>query len=355
MNIYIPEIDFYNYQPREIFILVRPFILNKKLANFTDNLNAWGLTTEYKYTSILDEADVIIFPMLLNSDGKSKATFKKIKLLNIKAKYLNKQIFCLISGDFGFKYPKLSNVYYFRLGGFKSQLDSRNISFPFSLSDHYFRIFQEETFLPLPKKEMPVIGFCGHATLSQIKRFKEVLKFIRENTLRLIKNPLRKDLEPLFPSAYYRAILLKLLEDAETLETNFIYRNNYRAGAITEAQRKNTTLEYYNNLRESDYIVCLRGGGNFSVRLYETLMMGKIPVFINTDCILPFDDTINWKKHVVWVEWKERDQIVQKIINFHNALTHADFIQLQYINRQLWLDWMNIKGVYKKIETLVKF
>ena len=37
------------------------------------------------------------------------------------------------------------------------------------------------------------------------------------------------------------------------------------------SDRNESTLEYYNNIRESDYVLCLRGGGNYSRRLYETL------------------------------------------------------------------------------------
>ena len=66
-------------------------------------------------------------------------------------------------------------------------------------------------------------------------------------------------------------------------------------------------MEFYENMVSSDYIVCVRGGGNFSVRLYETLAMGRIPIFINTDCLLPLNKSIDWKKHVVWIEREDID------------------------------------------------
>lgn len=105
-------------------------------------------------------------------------------------------------------------------------------------------------------------------------------------------------------------------------------------------------MEFYNNLRDSDYVVCIRGAGNFSVRFYEALAMGRIPIFINTDCALPFDKEINWKKHVVWVEYKERNQVAQKVKKFHEELSGEDFIDLQQTNRNLWETKLTLSGFF---------
>ena len=91
----------------------------------------------------------------------------------------------------------------------------------------------------------------------------------------------------------------------------------------------------------SNYVLCLRGTGNFSIRFYEALMMGKIPIFINTDCILPFSKIINWKDHVIWVEWLNVDNIANIILDFHEQISNSDFQDLQLRNRNLWLDKLN--------------
>lgn len=78
-------------------------------------------------------------------------------------------------------------------------------------------------------------------------------------------------------------------------------------------------------------------------------MMGKIPVFVNTDCLLPFDKQINWQQHVVWVEWSERHLIAEKVINFHNRLTSKEFRQLQIDNRNLWKVTLSSKGMLQLI------
>ena len=47
--------------------------------------------------------------------------------------------------------------------------------------------------------------------------------------------------------------------------------------------------------------------------MYETLALGRIPVFINTDCTLPFSNIIEWDKHVVWIEKEDIINIVIQI------------------------------------------
>ncbi len=96
-------------------------------------------------------------------------------------------------------------------------------------------------------------------------------------------------------------------------------------------------------------MVCVRGSGNFSVRLYETLAMGRIPVFVNTDCILPFTEAIDWKEHVVWVEADEIDNIGTIVFEFHKTLSKDSFVQLQQRNRSLWESKLQLRGLLLKL------
>ena len=98
----------------------------------------------------------------------------------------------------------------------------------------------------------------------------------------------------------------------------------------------------------------MRGTGNFSARLYETLAMGRIPIFINTDCILPFENVINWRNHVVWIEYDEVEQISDKIIEFHRSLSSMSFTKLQQDNRSLWEEYFKFSGFYNQFVNLLQ-
>jgi hypothetical protein len=354
MRVYIPS-DFWKERDRRgLFILVRPFLGQTGWNNSYDALVKWNLQDiGIHCTDSLPDAGMMLLPYTIN-DYLKWGEYNRLVQYNNWCIENNIKGYGFVSGDWGESFPEFSNLIYFRLSGFRKQLSSRNQGFPVSLSDHYIRLYRSDIVSIRQYSENPVIGFCGHATLSFSKRIKESLKFFKENTRRLIKRPFRSDLEPIFPSAYYRAKIMRNLEHTGSLTTNFIYRSNYRAGAKTETQLKETTKAYYDNILNSDYVLCIRGGGNFSVRLYETLMMGRIPVFVNTDCLLPFPEEINWKIHAVWVEWSERKFIADKILKFHKQQTATSFMQLQKANRDLWLNQLSVAGIYRLLLSRAK-
>lgn len=352
INVYIPNIDFQKVNKTSIFVLTRPYFSESGWINDNQLKQKWGINPLLKYTSNINEANFVLLPFSLNWYYKNKEE-GLLEKLNSECKNLKISAYAYISGDFGIAYPDFSNILYFRMGGFKSQLSSKNIGFPVALSDHFHRIYKLEDPIPRMKSEKPLIGFCGHANNSFSKRVKELTKCFIENGRRFVQNPLRKDWEPLFASAYERWKLLKKLQQSSKLDCQFIFRINYRGGAISKEDREKTTLEYYNNLFHTDYVLCVRGAGNFSVRFYEALMMGKIPIFVNTDCLLPLEDEIDWKKQVVWVEWHQRENIAEMVYEFHQKISSDEFIQLQQSNRKIWKEKLTTAYFLDKISNAV--
>ncbi len=343
MNIYIPNIDFKNTNPKDLFLLIRPFYSVNGWNN--DSKQDWELTENVNYIENIEFATHVLLPLPINRYFEDEEGKQFLYDLNKQCQKLKIKAFGIIYRDFGIAFPFHSNIIYYRMSGFKYQLAKNNYGFPVAISDHFERLYKQKEIFATTKKDKPVIGFCGHASKSLKKRIKENLVMINENVKRFFSNPLRHDYEPLFASAYQRILILQKFLQSSSITTNFILRKDYRAGAISLSEREKTTLEYYNNIFESDYIFCMRGTGNFSVRFYETLMMGKIPIFVNTDCLLPFEENIKWKDHVVWIEWEERDNIVQIVTDFHSKLSNEQFIDLQLKNRKLWKETLSVKGM----------
>ena len=351
MRIHIPS-DFVkeNTDRRSLFILVRPFWKSGVFLDNTALKKHWGLDEKsFHFTPTPEDADMICLPLPLQEYFKNIDTTRFLKNLLQDAFRRSMIVYGYVSGDFGEEIYDHPQLRIFRMGGFHSQLSSRHQGFPVALSDHLPNLFVSEDIAARDWKSKPVIGFCGHASTDPIKSVKEHAKTFIENTRRFFQKPFRRDYEPLFASALERARLLRTLESSLALETNFIYRRHYRAGARNEEEQRRTTIEYYANIRKSDYVVCVRGGGNFSVRFYETLMMGRIPVFINTDCLLPFPEIIPWKEHMVWVEWQERHRIAEKILDFHGSLSPEKFIELQHRNRRLWKETLSVAGILSSL------
>jgi hypothetical protein len=136
------------------------------------------------------------------------------------------------------------------------------------------------------------------------------------------------------------------------VRTNFICRNSFFGGTQgrfhhdVKAQY-NVWQEFLHNVLDSDYTICVRGAGNFSYRFYEVLAAGRIPVFINTKCVLPFEDEIDWKRHCVWIEEDEIKDAAEIVALFHADLSNEEFVNLQMENRALWEEKLCPLGFYQ--------
>jgi hypothetical protein len=81
--------------------------------------------------------------------------------------------------------------------------------------------------------------------------------------------------------------------------------------------------------------------------------MGRIPVFVNTDCILPFDNIIDWKKYVVWVEEKDIKDLGNRIEAHYNSLSNEQFHKLQLACRALYEQHLTEYGELTTLPSLL--
>jgi hypothetical protein len=196
--------------------------------------------------------------------------------------------------------------------------------------------------LPLrEKRHRPVVGFSGFGRI----------RWTWKNMLHLGASKLGFRNPEAFVGHRLRGRGLGFLKKSRDVETNFIIRDAFygeafqvEAGNLALVQR--FRQEFVQNLMESDYILCVRGNGNFSYRLYETLSCGRIPVFIDTDCVLPYDFAIDWKDYCVWVELQELPHIGEKVAEFHARLSPGDFKELQLRCRDFWQQWLSPEGFF---------
>lgn len=339
--------DISHYQPEkraELFPVLKPYI--GKAADFTNeaSLVQYGFTLD-RYTLVTsgEEADLWVLPMSWNYYVNSKQLAQATSFL-AKAAELNKKVLSFTSGDYGVKVPYYKHLIVYRQSGNRSRLPETHKGMPVFITDPLQKHFQRETPIFRPYESMPVIGFCGQTNASLANAFKEISRVLLRNILYYL-GQVPHEPQQLLSSSYLRGEVLDEVRKASGLKANFIERKKYRAGAADVVTREKTTEEFYQNMVDSDYIICVRGGGNFSVRFYETLAMGRIPIFINTDCLLPLAKEIDWKQHIVWVESYQIKNLEQIVRNFHEAHTPDSFQQLQLANRKLWEEKLRLSQV----------
>ena len=269
-----------------------------------------------------------------------------------KAKDAGKEVITQTNGDFGIT-PKVKDVIVLRQNGYQSKRLPKQYAFPSIFADPLQEYCKTDSVIVRDKGEKPVVGFDGLAHVSFMKNLYDVTRTALLN----LKSHLGLsiyDTNVLYPTTLYRTRALRYIEQDQRLVANFNKRSKYKAGAKNKQEGRKLTQEFYDNMVESDYILCVRGLGNFSKRLYETLAMGRIPIFINTDCILPFDNIIDWKKYCVWVEESQMDKIGEIVYQFHNNLTKEQFRDVQLSCRRLWIEHLSGNGAMMSLMSLVQ-
>jgi hypothetical protein len=299
----------------------------------------WNVASRYLVPGSLIESDVAILPLdwywvrgpswwnRVDRDLMQRAIAFAARVRDV-----GKPLIVFFSGDRSHEAIPLPGAVVFREGPYRSRWSASDVALPAFPEDLVAHFFEGE----LPMREWsprPVVGFCGlagrrtsladlgklalyHARMLAVQHWADVSPYKGEN--------LRVD-------------ALARIADAPGLQTNFVIRQQsvfFRDGHardLTAVRR-----EYVENLAGSDYVLCCRGSGNYSYRLYETLCLGRIPVFIDTDCVLPWEGAIPWKECCVWIDEDDIDGLGERIRAFHDAMTPSEFQERQRKNREVW-------------------
>ena len=180
------------------------------------------------------------------------------------------------------------------------------------------------------KAPRPVVGFCGLAPG---------------------RRGIRARLRAHDAHTSIRARALRLLRAHPAVDTNFVVRDRFLGGAIVGGAIDTDTMrrvrsEYVQNIVDSDYVLCARGAGNFSYRLYETLSCGRIPILVDTDSVLPLDFAADWRAHCIWVDESDLDDIGDRVAQFHDAIGEDEFAELQRACRRFWEQYVTPEGFF---------
>ncbi|RCW36719.1 exostosin family protein [Marinilabilia salmonicolor] len=345
MKVYIGNISRVFSKPKkELVDFLFPFYnMNQKKETVS------SFSQGYELVEMVDDADFCLLPFPWNYYYTNKCKDEALQFIDDCHK-AHKEVVTFTSGDFGVP-PLVKDVIVIRQSGYHSQRLDKQYALPAFVNDPVERFFEGDVQFR-KKQDKPVVGFCGQGTSSPFRYAGVFVSNIFRN-LKYYLGVSYYEPQDLYPSTLRRNKVLSFFEKSSLTETDFIIRQKYRGGAVTEEQRRSTALEFYKNMRDTDYTLCLRGVGNFSVRIYETLAMGRIPVFVNTDCILPFDQFIDWKSHVVWIDQKDISKADEILSEFHLSIHPDDFTGLQAANRELWEKYLSMDGFYSNLPKLI--
>lgn len=295
--------------------------------------------------STLEECDVAILPInWITVRGGSWRTPIHQTAYNLsvqfaeRVKAAGKELIIFFTGDCSDEIVPLDATV-FRLSAYRcraSALAPLRI-FPMYYVDSIWKR-HNTPFTPRQKQDKAVVGFCGFAR--PVHRGNPLKRLIYHS--RMLVDQGWTGVSP-YKGQAIRYKALQRLQKSALIDTNLIIRDQsfFGIGQDQQELRKQHQQEFFQNIAESDYVLCCRGSANYSVRFFEVLCCGRIPVFINTDCVLPYEDEIDWKRYCVWVEESELAQIDEKVAEFHERLSPAEFVDLQWSIYQFWKEWLS--------------
>lgn len=202
-----------------------------------------------------------------------------------------------------------------------------------------------------PDGERPTVAFCGQGTsrpgvapARAVRRWAG--RFTDRARSRVVSPPAGGHVR-------LRAEALDLLTQHPGITDRFVVRDQYRAGVSSDADRVRTQAEFDDNLRSATYALCVRGTGNFSARFYESLSFGRVPLFVDTDCVLPFEDEIDWRSRTVWLDHTEVNSIGDRLMSAHPEVL-IDPERSPDSLRRLWEERLTEQGFYDHLPAVVR-
>ncbi len=200
--------------------------------------------------------------------------------------------------------------------------------------------YQDLSSLPIHPPQQPVVGFCG-TTGSEGKWF----KIGRALPLAISKKLLSqgKSAKPLDMrvkkgmSHSLRAKCLDILAKDPRIIDLFDVTNQLR-DYYNPANSNRQLLEqkFVNNMGDCLYNLCVRANGNYTSRFYMTLIAGRIPLVLDTDCVFPWEE----KVHMVKVPAHALDRIGDFVIQHFESFSDRALVEMQQENREVYQKYM---------------
>ena len=326
MKVYADYSHYHKENRKYLIGLLTP--LWNDLSN-EQRINVYGeWITKYSFTDNPEEADLHLLPMRWDYYIDNGVIDLAETAINQAHKF-NKRIVIFNFSDYTAKIP-FQNVTLFEPSGYRSKKRNYLCYGMPPMTDDNLQIHYGGNPIYRHKNKPPVIGFCGATSRSRINH---VFASMANSYRKVISNlGILKWEPPPFETRYFRKQVLDAFVNDKRVFPNFILRKNWGGKSTT-----NFKLDFIRNIYGSDYTICMRGIGNYSYRFYETLSLGRIPVFINTDCLLPWDKIINYRELFPWIELNEIPYAVEILLDFHYSHSDDEFIELQKHCRELWL------------------
>ncbi len=256
----------------------------------------------------------------------------------------------IIDGSGDIEHPiNVPNSVILRISQYAHKRQPNEITVP-AVAEDLLESYAEGALHLREKSEKPSIGFTGWAHVSTKTRLKLWVKELPILFATLADEKRGAEGKGLL----FRVRALEALSKSPRIEAHFTLRASYGGHVKTiEGSVADNRREFVENLLGSDYALCVKGDANYSVRFYEALSLGRIPLFLDTACVLPLEDKITYRDFCVFVDWRDIDCIGDILADFHAKLSPEQFTEMQKKAREAYVKYLRMDAFSKQLAEML--
>lgn len=297
----------------------------------------WRLTG-FGFTETVEDADFVLVPQSVKHiTGEWRRYFDAVYT---DARRRGKDVIVFFGGDLSYRnHFERDGVIVFKGSEFVQERRANEITFPGFAED----LGAEYPAEPRRQSGKSTVGFCGYAGFPKwTARAKYMLKNCALDVASFVA------CDPSYRAykrgIYFRRKAMRMLEADDRVETNFIVRDAFTGkdhGDPARARR-----EYVGNMLDSNFVLATKGDGNYSIRFYEALSLGRIPLLIDTDMVLPLEGVIDYSKCILRVPHTELHRIGEIVADFYSSLSDEQFIAMQKAAREAFRTYLRYDSYF---------
>ncbi len=163
-----------------------------------------------------------------------------------------------------------------------------------------------------------------------------------------------------------RSIIERLREIPKTFDYNFVGQCHYAGREVlrnppienydfeenpkgiyglNKEEKRKELISFLERTAKSKFVFCPRGAGSSSFRLYQSLMVGSVPIITGMNDY-PFSDKVDWNSFSIRGSLDNINELVEKSKS-------ADFESYAQAGMKFWDEYCVHDNLYRKLEEMI--
>ncbi len=245
--------------------------------------------------------------------------------------------------DFVDRTPKLPpHALFFRVSVYRHHKTEQEIVMPYFVED-----FGKVVRPHVSKPQKAVVGFCGLSRYkSQARALKAHAKWGAFKLALILKGDALPGVHA--PAVWWRRRAIQALTSSSAVETKIIERASYslHRGSVSGDPEK-IRADYRENMEASTLALSVRGDANASQRLYEALSCGRVPLFLDTDSVLPLEEVAPYEKCIIRVLHDDAAALPERAAAWHAEHTNVSFLEAESAAQALFRKYLRLDRYFE--------